>query len=392
MVKGDNMEPEADPAFDLPPNLEDVLAGARSPRARIRRGLITVALIVVTLAAVLIVSARVGVAGPLIGVKATLQLASNADWTSFVVTTGGSHTTIHDGQHVRIPLGTTLQPNRVLITAAATPFAPVSCQVTFPLSDVDTCPITVTGSQQYAIGIKFTLDALPSDQSNTIQLDVYQAFFNAQSQISIPVGGHYGDGSLLSQTFVARQPLVATLRSDPASPSRLPDRQCPSICAPDLLTTPHLAFPHVWHAQIYAEQFWQFTAGDGSFVGQVEETTVPVAIPFDLTYDAAHLTWIMTPLNLTNEFSSALCLDGRAYAANYFFVPSSSLTNYDPNPTMIDQGLQGCEILYTDHIGHTLTFLWRTGLLFAVDNATHLAEPYLPIATMADLQAYHSSG
>ncbi len=387
------MEPEPDVILDAPPNLDDVLAEARSPRTRLRRGLMTAALIGVTLVAALVASSRLGIAPPFPGSGAVVQLASNVDWATFDVTTGSRRITVPVGQRVHVPIGSSLQPNLVEITGAAIPFAAFSCQVTFPLSRVDTCPVTVTGNQQYLIGIAFTLDNLPPDQANMIQFAVQQALFAVQPQIAIPIGGHYGDGSLLSETFVTDQPILATLQNDPATPDRVPDRRCPSVCAPDLVTTPHLTSPHVWHAQIYITQTWQFVnAGDGAFVGQVQETTVPVAIPFDLTYDPARLTWTMAPPDLTFALTSSLCLDGRAYAANYFFVPSSSLTSYDPNPSLIDHGLSGCLVQYTDHQGHTLTFLWRTGLLFAADAVTHLAEPYLPIASAPDLQAYNAAG
>jgi hypothetical protein len=388
---------QSDPDFTAPPNLDDVLHRSSSRRTWRGRGLVAGATV---LASVLLAAQFAGLrflpqpAPP--PVKYALALVSNVTWATFTLTQNGHTQVVGNRGAARFDLyerGASSSPPSLWLSALAPPFTPQTCRLVIPPAPSGTCAL-IRAAPQWRVLFPFTSSDLPAQEQASVTALVNASLAATQPTMTIPVGGHYALGDILSGSLITQVALTASLRTARAPADLIPDPACPDLCAPQDATQWTPSALDLWHVRVFVNQDWYFArTADGRAVGTAHENLIPHAIQFDLNYDAAQDTWLSAPpdqaVTLAVAVTQPLCDDGRQYVEELYFVPASSLAPYSPDPTSTDHGLNGCLLRLTPvHTGGAITFLWRTGQLYAADAAAHAVEPTLPVASTADLASF----
>jgi len=152
----------------------------------------------------------------------------------------------------------------------------------------------------------------------------------------------------------------------------------------------------IWRLRVFVIQNWRFTrASDGTSVGDSDENDIPHPLDLILAYNSAQQRWEPPPPNagLTPALTAVkaeLCYNGQGYIEALFFQSNPSLTQFDPTPQPVDHQMAGClyHVPATDPHRPAADFLWRFGQLYAANNTANQADSSLPVASMADLDAF----
>ncbi len=391
---------QSDPDFSAPANLDDVLGEAGSRRAWRGRWLAAGAtLLVGALLAAQLAGLRLFPQQVPAGATYTLTLASNVTWTIFTLTLNDDIRVVGNRAAAQIILHQQAEPYDLWLTAAAPPFMSQTCRIVIPFTRANTCMLVRAG-QQWRVLFPFALRDLPPQEQASVAALVADSLAATQPTTGIPAGGHYVVGDVLTSSLIAPVALIASLRTTRAPTDLIPDPTCPDLCAPADMAQWSPSALDLWHVRTFVRQDWYFArSADGRAVGTTHENLIPHAIQFDLNYDAAQDTWLTAPPDQATAIAAAiippLCADGHLFVESLYFVPASALAPYHPVPTYTDHGLNGCLLrlvpTQTSTSTAAVTFLWRTGQLYAVGTVAHAAEPTLPAASALDLAAFASS-
>jgi hypothetical protein len=297
-----------------------------------------------------------------------------------------------------------------VVTLAAPPFGPKTCHVLFPSDrpSVDAGGVgDASGNNAFAVnGVRVVPDLvltielssadLPPDlaarASATALLAV--AALRPQTQTVVPAGQYYAtgwdaQGHVIAQR--ARAPLHAQVDVRPAGGCG-PSPLCPVPLDPGLGVPPS---PRVWSVGIALTAAWAFAPPAGSVV-----SSPPVLLMLPLQLFLANTgagDWRLVSLpasavvhdsiathSLADQLAVGLCQAGSNLLGALLHLHGSNGTNLG---TPYERGVEGCiiDVLGGTSAGVQGRFIWRFGVLLAVDQGAHALAPWLPRAPQAEV-------
>ncbi len=290
-----------------------------------------------------------------------------------------------------------------IITLNAPPFAPLTCKITFPYTYGDPSHCLLNTDQLIApdgpsiavnngsvhptffVSMGFTWYDLSKDQQNQMLSAVNQTL-NTPQQITVPAGAYYAvSGSsdaagITSQRASAPLDATASLILHATSTT-----VCGAVPCPDPIPPGQSAAlsGHVWVINFDMEIRWQFMDASGAAVGDAFYYSRPGPMQIVLSYERP-AGWVVATLDMPNLsqdlLQNQLCPIGMA------FLPVS--TDGTQNiQTIYDRGIAGCELHAQTDDGKQGLFLWRFGVLLAVDDGAQAMLPALPTAPPDEIAA-----
>ncbi len=425
-----------------PPEGDIELIGLKpplSPRSRARRLAVSVAVVVLALAVILgtIPGVRQRVVTLLTGPvpTSTPVIMPGADSVYFTPSPPGV-TVLVDGRPLRsVPLAyTNAQPLRLArgihqLEWHGAPFASLRCRIAVPVPFIytpigsDACPIqTFPGRPPgYVVTERESLATLPPVQQAALQSAIEASVRNADASNVIQPGEPYLGPPQTSPYSIntAAAPLRATLSFSlaldsgwsepcvvmPTQPCRFPNQDCRQVCNTPLSGSNQLS----WLAAVPVHATWEFTALDGAPVSQEPAALGPnfLLALLSITWDGT--TWHVAPV-FGHSAGSAnaddiVCAPARDWLAAQGpsmpipLVPVGPLllgaTGGPDDVTYISgpDPLDGCFVSVPPSalasspiplLTQPATFLFRFGVLVAVNAAAHQAAPQLPVADAAE--------
>jgi hypothetical protein len=291
-----------------------------------------------------------------------------------------------------------------IITLNAPPFAPLTCKITFPytyddpahcllvtgneFTDPAGAPLSVNNgsvSPTFFVNMGFTWYDLSKDQQNQMLSAVNQTL-NTPQQITVPAGAYYAvSGSsdaagITSQRASAPLDATASLILQATSTT-----VCGAVPCPDPIPPGQSAAlsGHVWVISFDMEIRWQFMDASGAAVGDAFYYLRPGIIQIVLSYERP-AGWVVATQDMPNLaqdlLQNQLCPIGMALLP----VNTDGSQNIQ---TVYDRGIAGCELHAQTDDGKQGLFLWRFGVLLAVDNGAQAMLPTLPIAPPDEIAA-----
>jgi hypothetical protein len=303
-----------------------------------------------------------------------------------------------------------------VVTLAAPPFHARTCHVLFPPASDQLppeqepgCVSGVYGGGRPIVvqGVRVVPDAyldlelsaadLPPDLAAQAVGVVTQALAAVPLHTVVPTGQYYATGIDSHEHIAARRaatPLQAAVLFSMPQPGIISSCGVPPLCGAAL--DPQIPLPagqRIWSVDADLTASWRYTAPSG-------RVTVAPGFPsfgsvqVFLAYNGANAVpgWsVVTPVllpPLADQLTAGLCqvgatlVDGLGQAAQN---PNSSSIRVPDN-----RGVAGCAIqVVQGSTGSTVlgTFLWRFGVLLAVDQGAHMLAPWLPIAPPAEIAA-----
>ncbi len=294
------------------------------------------------------------------------------------------------------------------VTLAAAPFRSVTCRfdklrTTEPDTGFDPrCQVQagdlgiptmtlngVTGSPTMLIGIALGLEDLPPDQQAAVRSIITSQVFTLHQQTTVPTGDYYAaavdqNGKITSRR--ATRPLQAELSL--VSPLGIPGNAS-LLCKSDL-TCPGpvpLQFSPAppadgWLIGIATAVRWRFTTSGGQVMGEATYLSFSIVYRY-LTYGATS-GWRLDEITARmiaeqNELGNQDCVAG----GNIL----ETLRQDRGFSYQVGTSIEGCILTLNTGAASQETFLWRFGVLLAVDQAAHLAFPALPVAPKDEVTA-----
>jgi hypothetical protein len=310
------------------------------------------------------------------------------------------------------------QGNNV-VTLNAPPFRSRTCHFLYPNDQPSSEPgcsgDSISGSPMDVNGVSVTASTILSvDLSSTdlppdLAASAYSAGVQAASAIRphavVPAGQYYATG-LDAQGHITSRRAAAPVQADLLFGAVDPQSAVsPSFCGPSqfciIPLDPSLALPaspHVWSVGLALTARWRFTPPVGQpIVTPMEPLNIPIEIL--LAYDGSgNWSVVMQSSNvagqrelpimpLPDELVSSLCDAGTNVVTT--LVQQTQQQNGYGFGTSHDQGIEGCEMQLLGSDGTTVqgTFLWRFGVLLAVDKGARTLAPWAPIAPQAEIAA-----
>ncbi|HEY7348600.1 MAG TPA: hypothetical protein VH599_09830 [Ktedonobacterales bacterium] len=313
-----------------------------------------------------------------------------------------------------LPILVAIHGNTYDISLDAPPFRPISCHVA--LSHVTAAGVQsgdkrclafaapngsmlglndVEGVLKFEILISLTPDNLPPGQQSQLTAMLTQALTTRQA-MTVPAGSYFATG--FDAPSVTSQRASAPLRASATVAPVVPQNQdiglpcvgfiCPGIMSPQL---PLSLTGHQWGIVVLLASRWRFSTPSGALVSDVAfqgftevrrtENTVQLFLSL-----GANGNWVISPNATVNDAASQVKDTFCAAGENILQQAIGSTINLSIAPTR-DQGARGCELqLLVDNAFQGM-FLWRFGVLLAVDQQAHTTRPELPIAPPAEIAA-----
>ncbi|HLW03683.1 MAG TPA: hypothetical protein VKT82_33865 [Ktedonobacterales bacterium] len=305
--------------------------------------------------------------------------------------------------------------NTYNISLDAPPFSPVSCHldlaavesagepfdqgdcIAFPLSNADPLALNgVVATPTIQLYISLGLNDLSPGQHSQIRNLLTRAL-NAQQTLTVPAGSYFATGFYVPTTISSQRasaPLsargVVSFIDDEGQGT---DRPCAGLLCvqpigPGALTPSN---GHLWSINVWLALRWRFSDASGavvsnvSFGGDTFSEQVGVNISLFLAYDQAH-GWTVAQDDAVNmaaiQAQDTFCATGE----NILQQLLNNANGYSTN-VLNDQRAQGCEIQAYAFNSYQGAFLWRFGVLLAVDKQAHTTAPQLPMAPQAEVDA-----
>lgn len=412
--------PDDPTSVDLSVDLDEVLRPRGSLRRRAVQAGSVVALLLVVVWTLLRGVAPSGVAP---SPPPTVVIAANVSFG--VVTLNGNKL----AGSLPILITTAFRSGANVVTLSAPPFQPHTCTVRVSgnvpvIGQTDSqsgCGIA-PGSTYRVNGaaatptftVVFSLDStdLPSEQSAQAYATAIQAIAAVPLHTVIPSGQYYAAGLDPQGHLIARQaatPLQATVLVGVPDPQVHPGWcsmhvACAgpaAIVIGQLAAQPGLAGQRIWAVDVGVTLSWRYTSPTGT-VTRSPQMPLSTSIQLFLKADQPTGTWSVLVLpaalvagtsgnsatgpdlpSLSDQLRYGLCDIGTQLVApqGVFSVEAGVLQN---------QGVAGCEnqALPGGSSSNELgTFLWRFGVLLAVDKIAQSLAPWLPHAPPAEVAA-----
>jgi hypothetical protein len=303
-----------------------------------------------------------------------------------------------------------------VVTLAAPPFRAHTCHVPFPSDQHSTelgCSRSRPGGSITVQGVSVVPDLLvdlelgstdlPPSLAARASATAQQALAAVQLHTVVPVGQYYATGQdtqeqILAQLASAPLQAQALFSLDRCGPSPF----CPSPLAPGLAVAPG---QRIWSVGLNLTADWDFTPPDAP---PIVSPPVLLQSPLQLflAYDGTDRTdgaggWRVVTLQpglvpgprgtqpLADELTHDLCQAGSSLLGGQ--VQAQSPNGYSLSNLSIpyERGVEGCIIQVQGGTSSTVqdTFLWRFGVLLAVDKGAYMLAPRLPIAPQAEVTA-----
>ncbi len=261
---------------------------------------------------------------------------------------------------------------------------------------------------------------LPSDLAAQAYATAGQALTTASLHTVVPTGQYYATGMDPQGHLLARlatTPLQAEVRfalpTSPTGPTGATDPCGGSMLCGGLPFNPGITLPAgqwIWSVAIAAfTASWRYTSHSGT-VTMSPSLLSPTGTQLLLTYDPSTREWSIiaqppatgspgtagTPSptggagpgspSLVDLLTPGLCEIGSEQVDAQ--AQAQGETSYGTSISQ-DRGVAGCEIQVLTGNSSTLhgTFLWRFGVLLAVDKGAHTLAPWLPLAPPAEIAA-----
>lgn len=349
-----------------------------------------------------------------------------------------------DGQAVKMTSGGiyplfSLTRGKHTLLWHADPFSPQQCIITVPVgTGIDTCkhpeiPPASGGTNSY-ISFPTDLTMLSTEQRTALLQATQAAFDSQQSSEMVRAGELYAQTAETpglnppSCTVLqiaalclanAHQPLKATLRVqlDTTTWSRVScaggacasnGQNCHIFCAPFLYAAPDISVsPTVWHATIYAQLFWRFSALDGSVVADNQADSFirgqqnDIEVPLNISWNGQR--WGVT-ISMIGDYAYSndpVCDAAMEDLYNLEnAVPATTGQDTQTSMSAIRGATfaSGCLIEFKLQTGASLPptptsspplvayVMQRFGVLLAVNSAAHHLFPFLPLANVYEEQ------
>jgi hypothetical protein len=297
-----------------------------------------------------------------------------------------------------------------VVTLAAPPFHPHTCHILLPStqhsdelgcrssrpvgSSVEVHGVSVV--PDFLVDLELGSTDLPPDLAASALAAALQAVAAIRPQTVVPAGQYYATGQDAHGYITARRatvPLPAELRVDLVSCGA--SQFCPSPLDPRLVVA---SDQHIWSVGLDPIAGWRFTLPQGQ--PAVLSPTVAIGgLPLQLLLaDDGAGGWSVVSLisglvpgqegtvSLEEQLTAALCQVGISLLEGQMQAQLSS--GYSPTAPY-QRGVEGCMIQLLNATGSTVlgTFLWRFGVVLAVDAGAHALAPWLPIAPQAEVAA-----
>lgn len=310
-----------------------------------------------------------------------------------------------------------------VVTLSAPPFHPHSCSIDWSSSGLTLlnslwCGIRNGGTYHIhgttvspAIIVEVDLDSsdLPSDLAARAYDAAAQALAAAPLHTMVPSSQYYAAGVDRQGHLIVRQ-AATSLQADVLV--SIPDpRNGTGPCSGQMLCAapldPSVTVPvgqRIWSVYTFLAMSWRYTSPSGA-VTVSPRLLFHTSTQFLLTYESSTRTWsVLSPWfviggtspagatgatgpglpTLSEQLASGLCDVGTQVLSA---VAQSQ--NSDGIATPHNQSVAGCQIQLLSADGSTIegTFLWRFGVLLAVDTAAHTLAPWLPLAPQSEIAA-----
>ncbi len=315
--------------------------------------------------------------------------------------------TINGHQAGTFPLLVRAQQPTAHLSIDAPPFRPKTCTfafaegalhpprssdcLSFPISGAFS-PITangITATPSSAIEIAFTAADLPPEQHHQISTLLAHSIA-VQQTTTVPAGSYLAthlnaDGTITSQRASTRLQATASLEASTHLGTLhvlCTGLICPIATLPQQVTA---LTGKAWLIGVPAALRWRFTTAAGQVVGAV---TFPAVVPMmKLLAYSSEAGWSLAlpfsdPSSSNYTLGNVNCVTGSQVEAQQLPDAPGSASGLE------GQGIEGCTMTLQDADGTAQgSFLWRFGVLLAVDAAAHHLLPTLPMAPPAEIAA-----
>jgi hypothetical protein len=299
------------------------------------------------------------------------------------------------------PLVMTFHEGTNVIALMAPPFGTESCQIDWPSGNVregpcstDKSPLIYTIRSKALISVLVvTLDLTGSNMSPELQAAALAAIAQAVSAVhldtTVPAGSYIATGRDATGRITFRRtttPLAADLSFtlDIAGP-RVPG--CPPWCGGQL--APEIASRLVGQvslADVDVSLQWRFGSGGAATVRSAVYRAAPVTLA--IVYDAS-TGWQVSPAatQIIDGAPLSSGLAGTACSPGIEVLRAVAPIGYSVNMSS-NRGIEGCELELVAYTGASkATFIWRFGVLLAVDAGARRLAPALLVAPRAEIVA-----
>jgi hypothetical protein len=313
----------------------------------------------------------------------------------------------------QLPLLVAVHSKSLDIRLNAPPFGSLSCQLNLAALNGSGSPATdrhclalpvsnaglfslngVTGRPAFEAYLSLGLADLPPDQQNQVTALVSQAL-SLRQDTAVPVGSYFAT-SFTAPTAIASQrastPLKASVTVAPAeyggSAPFCAEFICPRVIDPAIASS---LTGGQWVVKVTLAVSWRFSTASGAVVSRVPflvtsrggSAAATAALFLSPAKNGAWTISHNAPVpNFAGQLQDAFCSSGETIL--------QQAVGYDPSSGIVtnsDQGAPGCEIhLYLQNTFRG-TFLWRFGVLLAVDARAHATDPHVPVAPPEEVAA-----
>ena len=304
-------------------------------------------------------------------------------------------------------------------------FPTLRCTISAPAASSDTCPLADTSSQFFdpvppdvrglarEIDLGAKLERLPADQRAALEVAVNTAMDgDTIFHTDVAPGERYAIAN--NGIAVATQPLTATLRVTHTSRASGADGKvgspgglaCADICVD---TFPGDGNVGEWRLDVAAIPAWRYRAASGTIVAEtpmlpiVSSGSIALALSDLANVQVAvlweHQQWAAHRIDL--GLVSSLCNLGQSFVFSmYADLSMHETAKYDSSSEgayMPAQPADGCYLTYQRGLAAgkqepTSSFLFRLGVLLAVNAQAHRLFPRLPVADARDRDIVRQTG
>jgi hypothetical protein len=391
-------------ARDPAATLEAQLARRRSPRRRVAQGA-GLLLAVLTLVVILFrlapqrnfgMTSTPSRPGGINSGRFAVMVNSNV--TQGLLTVNGARYDFQPGRSVPVKQG----ENTFVLRAA--PFAPVTCTLHYPdqVQEATQCPIENQDDATITIVIPVGPGALRSDGVAQAESAVDAAVHatSAALRTTASAGMHYGSGRLdaqgLPESAMFVHPTSVQLLVTPgpfdANCAAIPSVPIFSACPESFGALPSPVSGMFWQVNVPLILSWQFMdevtnarttidlLGD---MGSASATQYHVTM--DLRFDGTRWAVAQSPLH-----PSASRLEAIGSAQCDYYIDPIARIAVNSGADVYWQGgtrvIEGC-VYGVTVLTNSAMFLWRFGVILAVNTLAHQQAPSLPVATPAEVAA-----
>jgi hypothetical protein len=251
----------------------------------------------------------------------------------------------------------------------------------------------------FSVSIDLDSTHLPSDLAASAGAVAWRAISAVHAPTMVPAGQYYATGTD-SQGHISARRATTSLQADLVFAA---SARASGFCRVELVCAgadfeqriATAAGQRLWSVFADVTVAWHYTAAGGTVTSSSD---LPLASPASLllaydggggwTFESALLSAALQEPQLAYQLTAEVCPTGWNLVITVLGQNGLSRNSYTI-ATQNDHGAAGCEIQVEglNGINDKSTFLWRFGVLLAVDRGAHMLAPWLPIAPQAEVVA-----